>query len=138
MKHFLPYIFAAVIMGIGLPLSAQPGGQGQDDPKMTSKALSADEARRRANMTLLVTRKEREIDQLVLDYKSAPPESQAILRGDIENALRQLFELKMRQREQALRDLEEEIEAVQQSLEDNRRNKDAIVKKRLAELLGTQ
>lgn len=124
--------------GIGLPLAAQPGSQGQEKPVMTSKSLTAAEARRRANMTLLVTRKEREIDQLVLDYKGASIESRAGIRSDIETALRQLFELKMRQREQALRDLEEEIEAVQQSLADNRRNKDAIVKKRLAELLGNQ
>ena len=40
------------------------------------------------------------------------------------------------QREQALRDLEAEIKEVQASLEQNRRNKDLIVRKRLEELLG--
>jgi hypothetical protein len=137
-KHLLLYILAAVFIGTGLPLAAQPGNNGQKDPGMTKKAVNATEARQRANMTLLVTRKEQQIDRLVLDYKSAPVASRGQIRADIETALRQLFELKMRQREQALRDLEEEIQAVQESLENNRRNKDAIVRKRLAELLGTQ
>ena len=139
MKQLLFYILAALLFGLTSPLSAQPGSSaGPADPDLKTKSLSADETRRRAELASLVDKKERRVERLVLEYRRANPETKADIRIDIERELDQLFELKLRQREQALRDLQEEIREVQRSLEENRRNKDAIVRKKLAELLGAK
>lgn len=139
MKHIIYYILAALLICVAAPLSGQGSTIGQPDPsQLRSKSPAATPAQRRVDMATLVTRKEREIDALVVQFRRSAPADQQQFRYDIEKALRQLFELKLRQREQALRALEAEIEEVQASLEENRRNKDAIVLKRLEDLLGKQ
>ncbi|MFK7969486.1 MAG: hypothetical protein AB8F95_03915 [Bacteroidia bacterium] len=134
MKHLLPYILAFICLGFAAPQLQAQGNAGSAPSGIQPKNIPTSQAK--AAVIAEVKKKEQEIEVLVDQYKEAVPENRSIIRNDLESALRELFELKLLQREQALRDLEDEIEEVQRSLEENRRNKDAIVRKRLAQLLA--
>lgn len=86
--------------------------------------------------TSTIALKETKLKALVEVYHSTQDPAEKSLYGQkVADTLKELFELKMRQREAALKALEAELQAVQEGLENQRRNKSAIVKKRLTELL---
>ena len=135
MKHILIYTIAALCLCTGPFLEAQTPANSSSDPQLQTKALPGSAARRKAQIAAMVDEQEKQIDILVNQYYRSDAEGRPFLRLKVEKALRELFELKLRQREQALRDLQQEIKDVQAGLEQNRRDKDAIVEKRLRELL---
>jgi hypothetical protein len=71
---------------------------------------------------------------LLLDYQTAPPERQPGIEEEIRVVLGELFDISLANMEMELRELEEEVNFIRQSIDERRANRSRIIEAKLEEV----